>query len=45
MTFALGLALGLPLGAVMALIAANAFCAWLAGRDDDLQKHEANERS
>jgi hypothetical protein len=35
MTFALGLALGLPLGAVMALIAANAFCAWLAGRDDE----------
>jgi hypothetical protein len=35
MTFALGLALGLPLGAGLTLAALYALCAWMAARDDD----------
>ena len=45
MTFALGLALGLPLGVALTFAALCALNAWMAGRDDDPQKHEADERS
>ena len=35
MTFALGLALGVPIGAVITLAAMYALCVWMASRDDD----------
>ena len=35
MTFALGLFIGLILGAALTLGAMHAVCLWLAGRDDD----------
>jgi hypothetical protein len=35
MTFALGIALGLCLGAALTLAALWALCVWLAARDDD----------
>ena len=35
MTFALGLALGLPLGAALTFAALYALTVWMASRDDD----------
>jgi hypothetical protein len=35
MTFALGLFVGVPIGAVIALAAMQALCVWMTSRDDD----------